>query len=101
LRRKSRVSTAIIWALLLVVFGIAMFVGGYVFRLNWGQVIGGIVFGTGLGVLSATFSSGVTVRVELCHLRLSQALDQSLKLGLLTRNVADLVTPHAARQAGH
>jgi integrase len=31
--------------------------------------------------------------VELCHLRLSQALDQSVKLGLLTRNVADLVTP--------
>jgi integrase len=31
--------------------------------------------------------------VELCHLRLSQALDQSMKLGLLTRNVADLVTP--------
>ena len=31
--------------------------------------------------------------VELCHLRLSQALDQSMKLGLLVRNVADLVTP--------
>jgi integrase len=31
--------------------------------------------------------------VELCHLRLSQALDQSVKLGLLRRNVADLVTP--------
>jgi integrase len=31
--------------------------------------------------------------VELCHLRLSQALDQSVKLGLLTRNVAALVTP--------
>jgi integrase len=31
--------------------------------------------------------------VELCHLRLSQALDHAVKLGLVGRNVADAVTP--------
>ena len=31
--------------------------------------------------------------VELCHLRLKQALGQAMHLGLVPRNVADLVTP--------
>src|SRR5207248_7507741 len=31
--------------------------------------------------------------VELCHLRISQALKQAVKLGLVARNVADAVTP--------
>jgi integrase len=31
--------------------------------------------------------------VQLCHMRLKQALDQAVKLGLVARNVADNVTP--------
>ena len=31
--------------------------------------------------------------VETCHMRLSQALDQAVKLGIVMRNVADAVTP--------
>src|SRR5207249_1172500 len=31
--------------------------------------------------------------VELCHLRISQALKQAVKLGLVSRNAADAATP--------
>jgi integrase len=31
--------------------------------------------------------------VQLCHLHISQALKQAMRLGLVSRNVADLVTP--------
>lgn len=37
---------------------------GSVFRLGWGQVVGGIAFGAGLTVLSSTISSRITVREQ-------------------------------------
>ena len=44
-------------------------------------------------------ASGVGPRtIRLCHLHLRQALDQATKLGLVPRNVADLVSPPKGRQ---
>src|SRR5205823_298200 len=36
--------------------------------------------------------------VELCHMRLSQALDQAVKLGIVARSVAEAVTPPRVEQ---
>lgn len=48
---------------------------------------------------STKLAAGCGARtVQLCHLRLSQALDYALKLGLVARNVADAVTPPRVRQ---
>ncbi len=43
---------------------------------------------------SQLLKDGVGARtVQLCHLRLSQALGQAVRLGLIPRNVCDVVTP--------
>ncbi len=43
---------------------------------------------------SRLLREGVGARtVQLCHLRLSQALGQAVRLGLIPRNVCDVVTP--------
>ncbi len=46
-------------------------------------------------------NAGCGVRtVELCHLHISQALDEAVKLGWVSRNVTDVVTPprHKAKE---
>lgn len=48
---------------------------------------------------NAKLNTGCGARtVQLCHMRIKQALDQAVNLGLVTRNVADQVTPPRVTQ---